>query len=47
MPRFLAEGIWENGYDDKTQLADIAEKLDELKQNLLEQEGGSRGVRTI
>ena len=24
------------GYDDKTQLADIAEKLDELKQSLLE-----------
>ena len=26
------------GYDDKTQLADIAEKLDELKQSLLEQD---------
>jgi ATP-dependent Lon protease len=24
------------GYDDKTQLADIAEKLEELKQSLLE-----------
>jgi len=24
------------GYDDRTQLADIAEKLDELKQSLLE-----------